>query len=44
VITGRERGTTVTGTLIACLNRASDRAYVLVRTAAGEGDEPLGHN
>jgi cob(I)alamin adenosyltransferase len=44
LIAGRERGMTVSGTLIAYLNRASDLAYVLARAAAGEGDEPLSHN
>jgi cob(I)alamin adenosyltransferase len=43
LIAGRERGMTVSATLIAYLNRASDLAYVLARRAAGDGDEPLSH-
>ena len=40
----RERGMTVSGMLIACVNRASDLAFVLARAAAGEADEPLSHD
>jgi hypothetical protein len=35
---------TMSPTLIAYVNRASDVASVLARAAAGEGEEPLGHN
>ncbi|MGB0092749.1 MAG: cob(I)yrinic acid a,c-diamide adenosyltransferase [Solirubrobacteraceae bacterium] len=43
LIAGREGGMTVSGTLIAYVNRASDLAYVLARRAAGDGEEPLSH-
>jgi len=42
LIAARERGVTVSATLIAYVNRASDLAYVLARAAA-ETDEPLSH-
>lgn len=42
LIAARERGMTVSATLIAYVNRASDLAYVLARRAAGDG-EPLSH-
>ncbi len=34
---------TVSATLTAYVNRASDLAYVLARRAAGDRDEPLSH-
>lgn len=43
LVAGRESGMTVSATLIAYVNRASDLAYVLARRAAGDGDEPLSH-
>lgn len=43
LVAGREGGMTVSATLIAYVNRASDLAYVLARRAAGDGDEPLSH-
>ncbi|MEO6859323.1 MAG: cob(I)yrinic acid a,c-diamide adenosyltransferase [Solirubrobacteraceae bacterium] len=44
LIAGREGGLTVSATLIAYMNRASDLAYALARSAAGERDEPLSHD
>jgi cob(I)alamin adenosyltransferase len=43
LIAGRDGGMTVSGTLIAYVNRASDLAYVLARRAASDGEEPLSH-
>jgi cob(I)alamin adenosyltransferase len=43
LIAGRDGGITVSGTLIAYVNRASDLAYVLAGRAAGDGEEPLSH-
>jgi cob(I)alamin adenosyltransferase len=43
LIAARKDGTTVSGTVIACVNRASDLADALVRVPAGESDEPLTH-
>jgi cob(I)alamin adenosyltransferase len=43
LIAAREHGMTVSGTLIAYVNRASDLAFVLARATAGEADEPLSH-
>jgi cob(I)alamin adenosyltransferase len=34
---------TVSATLIAFVNRASDLVYVLARRAGGDGDKPLSH-
>lgn len=43
LIAGLDCGLTMSGTLIAYLNRASDLAYALARRAAGERQEPLSH-
>jgi cob(I)alamin adenosyltransferase len=43
LVAAREGGMTVSATLIAFVNRASDLVYVLARRAAGDGDEPLSH-
>lgn len=44
LIAGREGGLTVSATLIAYVNRASDLAYALARRAAGKREEPLSHD
>lgn len=43
LIAGRQEGMSVSGTLVAYVNRASDLAYALVRAAVGEEGEPLSH-
>ena len=43
LIASHEGGLSMSDTLIAYLNRASDLAYALARAAAGDEDEPLSH-
>jgi cob(I)alamin adenosyltransferase len=43
LVAAREGGMTVSATLIAFVNRASDLVYILARRAGGDGDEPLSH-
>jgi cob(I)alamin adenosyltransferase len=43
LVAAREGGMTVSATLIAFVNRASDLVYVLARRAGGDDDEPLSH-
>jgi cob(I)alamin adenosyltransferase len=43
LVAARQSGITVSVTLMAYVNRASDLAYVLARRAVGESDEPASH-